>query len=65
MEDRCNNIYTIKNKTIVDFQLVSKLVILNNIMVKTLTELKKMLGEHYLNEVKIMNEIHDSKLSSK
>ncbi len=34
-------------------------------MVKTLTELKKMLDEHYRNEAKIMNEIHDSKLSSK
>jgi hypothetical protein len=31
----------------------------------TLVELKKMLDEHYRNEAKIMNEIHDSKLSTK
>ena len=34
-------------------------------MSKTLAELKKMLDEHYRNEAKIMNEIHESKLSSK
>lgn len=34
-------------------------------MAKTLTELKKMLDEHYRNEAKIMNEIHDSQLSSR
>ncbi len=34
-------------------------------MQKTLSELKKMLDEHYRNEAKIMNEIHESKLSSK
>ena len=33
-------------------------------MAKTLIELKKMLDEHYRNEAKIMNEIHDSKLST-
>ena len=34
-------------------------------MQKTLLELKKMLDEHYHNEARIMNEIHESKLSSK
>ena len=34
-------------------------------MAKTLTELKKMLDDHYRNEAKIMNEIAVSKLSSK
>jgi hypothetical protein len=31
----------------------------------TLVELKKMLDDHYRNEAKIMNIIHESKLSSK
>jgi|GEM_PF-1767775 len=34
-------------------------------MAKTLGELKKMLDDHYRNEARIMNEIHDSKLSTK
>jgi hypothetical protein len=34
-------------------------------MQKTLSELKKMLDEHYRNEARIMNEIHESKLSPK
>jgi hypothetical protein len=34
-------------------------------MQKTLSELKKMLDDHYRNEARIMNEIHESKLSSK
>ena len=34
-------------------------------MQKTLSELKKMLDDHYRNEARIMNKIHESKLSSK
>ena len=34
-------------------------------MQKTLSELKKICHEHYRNEARIMNEIHESKLSSK
>ena len=33
-------------------------------MQKTLSELKKMLDDHYRNEARIMNEIHESKLST-
>jgi hypothetical protein len=33
-------------------------------MPKTLSELKKMLDDHYRNEARIMTEIHESKLST-
>ena len=34
-------------------------------MAKTTVKLKKMLDEHYRSEARIMNEIYESKLSSK